>query len=510
MLYRVDDVGSVGLNTDLIASELGDGVYTKAVNVSFRNNFVESAAGHTAVFGNLLTVAYGLQPISRANIRYWLYCGLQGIGVTDGVTHNNITRLAGLHTGTAFNKWTTCAFGGIAVINNGVDIPQFWAGNPATLCQSLPSWDANWRAKSIRSFNSFLIAMNMTESGTNFPHTIRWSDAALPGSLPSSWVATTTNKAGSSPRAETEGELVDGEQLGNSFIIYKTDSYYSMQFVGGNDVFRIQKIADSAGALSVNCVASFPGGHCVLGNGDVYVHSGGQPTSIIDGARRAALNSQVDDTYKQLSFLAVEPRRQEIWVCYPEIGATACTKAMVWNWASRTWGDRDLPGNFCANVGRVNADAINTWDNATFTWNQGLSAWAQSDYGKDEQRLVIGGLGPKVYLVDASATFDGAPFSSIVERVDMTLGDPAKVKTATYLVPNIEAVKGGIFSVKVGSKMRINDDISFKPTKNFVAGIDNQINSFATGRFLAMQIASFGFKWRLKSLQWNIADRGRY
>ena len=121
------------------------------------------------------------------------------------------------------------------------DTPQMWyPASSGQVLQALQGWGTvlsntnitatNTTAAVIRSYNHYLIALNITgplTSGSsvvyNNPNMVWWSNLALPGALPVSWDYGNANyDSGQQILGDSDGYLVDGLQLGNNFIIYKT------------------------------------------------------------------------------------------------------------------------------------------------------------------------------------------------------------------------------------------------------------------------------------------------
>jgi hypothetical protein len=68
---------------------------------------------------------------------------------------------------------------------------------------NIPAWNANWRAAALRSYKSFLIALNVTKAGVNFPSLVKWSDVAPNNVAPTTWDETDTTKlAGENPLSQ--------------------------------------------------------------------------------------------------------------------------------------------------------------------------------------------------------------------------------------------------------------------------------------------------------------------
>lgn len=511
MKYPLDNLGEFGVVSDLDGSESPPNSFTSALNIRFKDGYAERMQGHTAFFGTPSVTPYFLQPLTVNTSRFWVYAGLANIWVHDGATNTNITRSAGgNYTGTALNKWTGGSFNGVVVLSNGVDIPQFWGGVPATPCAALTNWDANWRCASIRPFKNFLVACRLTETGTVRPQRIRWSAIAQAGTLPA-WAAAPDNEAGSYDLTESAGEAVDSLQLGDIHIVYKEDSYYSLTFVGGNDIFRIQQLENQFGILAQNCAARFPGGHIVLGNGEVYTHQGGAAAPILTGRMRDWLFNRIDSTNFRLSFVTTNPRKNEAWICFPDVGRSSCTKALVWNWQSNTFGVRDIPNAFHGNTGLINFVVGDSWEVNTDPWDAYTRAWDANPYSQAESRLLLASGDTRIHIAEATSTFNGTAFLSVLEKTGLDFGDPTTVKTVTAFQPHIDAPDGQVFKIQLGAQMTSDGPITWSSDIAFTKGVDVKAYGFATGRFIGYRLKKESqAPFRFKRAVFEFESRGDY
>jgi len=133
----------------------------------------------------------------------------------------------------------------------------------------------NVYTKSMRAFRSFLVALNINRGGVSYPRVVKWSTEAGIQDVPSSWNETTsTVDAGEFELADTKGDIQDGLQLRDTFMIYKEDATYSMSFVGTPFIFSFRQLSPTIGAIAKNCVAEFDGGHAIFGKGNFYINDG--------------------------------------------------------------------------------------------------------------------------------------------------------------------------------------------------------------------------------------------
>ena len=139
-------------------------------------------------------------------------------------------------------------------MTNGVDDPQYWSltnGIPLsnTKMVDLNDWPASTECKSIRAFRSFLIALNISKSGVNYPRLVKWSTEAATQTTPTSWDETASAvDAGEYELADTKGDILDGLQLQDKFMIYKEDATYSMAYIGTPFIFSFRQLSPTIGA----------------------------------------------------------------------------------------------------------------------------------------------------------------------------------------------------------------------------------------------------------------------
>ena len=163
-----------GLNADLTPEELGVGVWSDVSNVRFSNGYAERFRGMTQVFATPAVTPYWIAPYTYVTTKFLVHAGLAAVYVDDGTTRTDVTGTA--PTGGIDDRWTGGTLNGIFVCNNGVDLPKYWVGTIATNLVEMSGvgWDTGWRCEALRPFKNFLVALNITKSGTKYPHMVKW------------------------------------------------------------------------------------------------------------------------------------------------------------------------------------------------------------------------------------------------------------------------------------------------------------------------------------------------
>ena len=501
--------GQYGLIADQPAQELPPNAWTTAQNMRFRDGCAETFLGHAQVFTTPSVTPYFLLPFATSTTRYWLHAGLNSVFSDDGTTRTNITGTA--LTATAANRFTGGVLNGVAIINSQADAPKYWGGT-STLA-TLPGWDSTWRAKSVRPFKNFLFALHVTKGATVYPHLVAWSDAAEPGTVPTSWDGGDPTKlAGENDLAETSDWMVDALPLGDALIIYKQRSMYAARFVGGNLVFEFRRLPGTYGMLTQGCAVETPNGHVVLSAGDVVLHNGGEPRSIISGRLRSWLfDTQIDPTNVGRCFVSANPARSEVWICYPEVGQSSCTAALVWNWDTDTWAPRSLPNVTHAATGLLGYSTSDAWSADSASWDTDSTAWNQDDLASPQARMLMASAAPSIYLADSGLAFPGASGTYLLERSGLAFDDPERIKLLRGIVPRVDAPKGTQIQVTFGASMTSEEPPEWEDPVTYTVGSSYRADSFVSGRFLAVRFsAPAGVRWRIKSWTADVVPGGLY
>lgn len=510
-IIKIADCGK-GVNTDAMPEELNDGMWSNCQNMRFRTGFAQRFRGLTAVHTTPSITPYYIAPYQTATKRYWCHAGNQKVFVHDGTTQTEITP-AGLFTGAQDDRWSGGTLSGILVLNNGIDQPQFWAGNVANDLANLTGWNSNWRCASMRPFKNYLIAFDITKSGTRYPHMVKWSHVAIPGAVPTSWDETDVTKdAGEQDLAETPDLLVDALPMGDVMIVYKERSMYSMSFIGAPYIWRFQKLPGDSGMLTRGCAVNTPLGHVVLTSGDVVIHQAQGVNSICDGLIRQFIFNNIDSTNYKRAFVTANPQKNEVMVCFPMNGSTYCDKAAVWNWVDKTWGLRDLPNVTYGAFGQVDfASTPGTWDADTETWDSDATEWNSNEYAPNEARLMLSTAVPYIVAFDTGSTDLGVPYRSMLERQQMTFGDAFKTKLVRAVYPRINAADGTEIRIEVGGSMNPDDSPIWSTATTFIVGSTHKADVFVTGRFISLRLTSTSSaEWRVRSIDLDIVISGDY
>lgn len=515
----IKDLGAIGWVPDQADNELPDNAFTNVANVRFYRGFAEKATGYAQAFANTAIVPYFVQAFGNNVASYIAHAGPTGVYVDDGGIRTHVSSGyfffgAPLKAG---NVWTGGSINGNVILNHEDSYPVYWNGSAFG---TMNGWGfiggvfaESWRAKAIRPFRNFCIALGMWKDTTFYPHMVKWSDRASPGAIPPSWDHTDPARAAGEFDLQGDDRIVDGFQLGDMFVIYKERSMYAMTEIGGRDVFRIYRLPGEIGALARNCVAVIPAGHVVLAQGDVVLHQGQGPKSILDGRARKWLFDNLDTSNAQQSFVCQNPQKNEVWVCFPALGSQFCNKALVWNWDTGAISQQDIPNLTHATVGvSTFVASTDTFDAAVGDFDSDTEIFASNaDPATNQARLYATSANSKIYALDTLQSAEGANISATLERTGIHLDNPMQRKYLRGAWPKIDGTPGSTVSIQLGASDVPDVAPTYGAAQTFTIGTSIKVNANVSGRYLAYRITSNNqATWRLRSIDLDIVGLGSY
>lgn len=494
---KVHNPGGVGIIKDKDPWLLPPEAWSNGLNVRCRKGNVQRSGGHAQVFGTpSVAPAFVLQVQGNAG-PFWIYTDLVSAHVYDGATHTNITRAAGAYASPTEKDWNGCIIGGIPILNNGFDVPQYWpALAAATDLADLTAWPAALRAEVVRAFGPFLVALNLTNTGVKQAHRLRWSHRADPGSVPTSWDITLPQyDAGERELTDIEGGVIqDGLMLHDRFIIYKQRSTHVMRFVGGQEIMALDLLFAGAGLLAPRCVTAFDEGrrHFCVSETDIFVHSGTvELENVAEAKDRDTVFAEIDGTNFVNAFCFTNAPVNEVWFAYPTSGNVRPNRALIFNYRYGTWSFRDFAG-MSSSAGSISTGLVDTWDGGVGTWDsENVLEWSR------ESKLQVVVADPavtKFWQLESGYAFGDTTPQSYVERTGLAIigrdrqGQPKLDFDRRKLVKRIwPHVKGGPIRVRVGSQEFQDGTVTWGEVKDFDPATQKYLDYMSNGRLIAVR-----------------------
>jgi hypothetical protein len=527
-LVAMENVGELGIWKDIPPSLLPQNAWSDGNNVRAWHGSIEKTPGYAEVMATCPVAPYYITYLEAGTSKYFIVGGLAKIYVHNGTSWTNITRqTAGSdvdYSATAAEGWSSTVLGGVLIMANPADDPQFWAltsGLPVTSTKmaDLTNWPASTECKVVKAFKSFLVAINVTKSSVNYPVVVKWSTEAATQTVPASWdESSSTNDAGEYPLNDSSGEIIrDGLQLGDTFQIYLSGSVYQMSYVGTPFIFSFRKVAP-IGIMAKNCVSEFPGGHFILGVDDLYINDGQRVTPILPTELKDWMFNVIDGEYADRSFVVTDYGRNEILACFVSADSAnnQIDKAVVFNYTTKTFTIRDLPELSHITPGVVDDPlSFSTWAAASVAWDSATGRWAMS-FDKFEDVLVFASpVTTKIFRDNSGNKEDTADMTAFIERTGMTMTaegspDQTTVKRIKAIWPKMEVLNADTVNLYVGTQMSTEEAVSWKGPFSFNPDTMSKVSCRATGKLYGVKIESTGdTHWKLSGLAFELENAGR-
>ncbi len=490
-------INPAGFNHDIAAAELPADVWNFGANVLFNNGFPTAAPGWREGTTEPLGLPLYLLSVFTGPAYFWMYCGNTPdetagfIAVTDGETHFDITPAGGIPA-TESDDWTGGILNGVPVLNYGKGDPVFWSVDTAQVCEPLPGWPAGTTCKALRPFKYHLIAMNIDDTEGQFPDLVLWSSAADPGNIPSEWVPTPENEAGSFTVSTTSGGIVDGGEMRDQFMVYKSGSSTVMQYIAGQFVFSNRKAFVTSGILARNCWAEMYGQHYVVTDGDVIRHNGQEVISLIDGTNREYLFQQLDPDYFRSTHVVLSHSNKQLWINWPKSGHEFCDTALVLDLISSKWGliDYDEEVAFMARGILNNPSSSNAFDDRTDEFDQAPDQYNSSRYNPTSDVLVWCEYAQAAFLVIEGWTRRLQPVPVLLQLLSKDFGEAQTMKTITgvTVAGNKNVQNEQSLRVRIGTQLNLADSIQWtaaQPLEQY-----QRANFMASGRYISLEFTA--------------------
>lgn len=502
------DLASIGVVKDKPPHTLNKNVWSNVSNGSFADfkasNKQGSSFSVTQPSENPLKMTF----INVTGTPFFVYGTATKLWCLSGTVHTDITRLAGAspYALSAERTWGFAEFGGLLIANNGNDTPQYWPQtSTGTDMANMTAWPASTKAKVIRAFKNFLVGYHITKGANDFPHMVKWSHPADPGTLPVSWDHTDATKdAGEYPLIETGDIIIDALSLRDLNLIYKERTTWSMQFIGGTNIFAFRKVFGNLGIIGQDCAVDLGDRHFVFTLDDLIIHDGLRVNSVADGKVLRHIYNELDTTNYKNSFCLHRKLTKEVMVFYPKTGSVYPNSCAVYNYVSGAW-------TFFSYNNQVSGGAegytgtLDTWSTDTGTWSTDTSVWDSGGFSALDKRLVLtcpvdsGLLTINVGTTDgrkSGATVTDNAFTTLFQRDAIVfaeerapnLDNPQYVKQVTAVYPNIVMLTGATMQVSVGAAENPEGPYTYQ-TVNFTPSSSKKVDVNVSGRFFSVKFS---------------------
>ena len=258
--------------------------------------------------------------------------------------------------------------------------------------------------------------------------------------------------------------------------------------------------------MNRNCIADIDGYHVVLTNNDVIIHDGTTSSSILDKLTRRWLFQNIDVDNADKCFVFMNPFFNEVYICFPKIGSSSCDSAIVYNYKDKTVSTRELPNATHASYGPVDNGLVASWQQDSAPWDSDLSLWNGPDFVPNASRCILGSADTKLYMLDASSSFDGVIPSAYLERRGLSLDFPEQIKLVRGIRPRITGSVGNTVLIQIGGQSDPFTEPVWSDVMTHTIGSTIVNDCLVSGRYIAVKLATgTAFQWRLDSYDLDVS-----
>ena len=450
---------------------------------------------------------------SSSHGKWWMITSSGITNITPGVGANPSVYLPGY---TEDINITTSWVGSVFFINDGISNPMYFlpTNNEITVTP-----DAQWnydigvtstRAGFVRNFCSpnvgnILIAGNLTKvSGgitTNYPTTVRWSQAFANTGIPGTWEPTLNNVA-NEQEIPVRGPIVDGFFLGANFYVcsyWDTVVFSPIAYQNTTaPIFGVRLFNQGRGLINNNCWSNTDSAVYGVDSRDIWVFDGADFHPLGNQKVRDYFFRNLSPTYSERIFMVNNTQKNQIEIYYPDLTSTGwCNKMLSYRYDLQIW-----------NAPKDILTACNACEAPVFT----------SGVFKHASRTVVyarGGVsGHKLIQTNRGNSFiNGAPIPTLFERNNIVLqteDGPVPYSSKVYVHRVLPEVAGnGTIDITVGGANSTAQAASYGATSSVAVSTDNP---WVTTQQQAMRTVSVKvqsndalYTWNLTALNWQTA-----
>ena len=433
----------------------------------------------------------------------------------NGSAYLDVSPVAALAAG---GDWQSVQVGNSIILNNFLDAPLvLHAGD--TQFAPFANWPTDLRARVIKPYQGFLVAIGIQDGGADRPYVVKWSDAFDPsGNIDPSWDETDpTTLSGENPLRDSIGGLVDIEILQNAMVIYTNQGAYLMQYVGGQFVFSFRPLFRDGGLLRQGAVVEYRGKHIVVGQSDVYMHDGNSRKSISD--TRITQYFFSDQTDARSVFLYKHEARDEVWLCYTNRSQVEgqdldANRALVYNVLYDAWTPIDLPGIRGINPAPLFPANVVTWETIQGSWEDQSQVWnAITPEFNERVPFAYSPTDNALYRMEIIYTHNSAEMTAFLsqDKIDLdelTSNGASSIKMIKRIYPQMDGT-GDAVTIQAGASFAPQQGISWGERKAFDIESAYKVDVRQSGRYLALKVRSQGAgAWLLTGWDIDVIERG--
>lgn len=451
---------------------------------------------------------------NASNQGKWYMVTSSGVtNITPGVGGNPSVYLSGYVEGLNITSgWV----GNVFFINDTLNNPMYFlpTSNEITITS-----DASWNYEStlgvtkttagfLRNFCSpnvgnILIAGNLTKTSggieTNYPTTVRWSQAFASQGYPSTWEPTLTTVA-NEQEVPVRGPLIDGFFLGANFYVcsyWDTVVFTPIAYQNSSaPIFGVRLLNQGRGLLNNDCWTNTDSNVYGLDARDIWMFDGTNFTSLANQKVKDYFFSNLNPAYYDRVFMVNNTQKYQIEIYYPDLTSTGwCNKMLSYRYDLQVWNAPKTIQNAC--MGTEGPKFVS----GAFNLASRTVVYARGDIASSE--LIQTNVG--------NSFINNTAIPASFERTNMTLQTdkgPVPYSAKVYVHRILPEISGsGTINITVGAANSTAQTPIYGQTG--VTSIDTNTPWITTqqqsGRTIAVKVESNDATnaWNLTALNWQ-------
>jgi hypothetical protein len=352
---------------------------------------------------------------------------------------------------------------------------------------------------------NILIAGNLTKTDssfveTNYPTTIRWSQAFASTGVPATWEPTLSNIA-NEQEVPVRGPLVDGFFLGGNFYVC---SYWDTVVLSPiayqnstTPVFGVRLFNQGRGLFNNNCWTNTDSSVYGIDSRDIWVFDGANFNSLGNQRVKEWFFGNLSPTYAHQMFMVNNTQKNQIEIYFPDLDSSGwCNKMLSYRYDLQLWNaPKDISYAVMGTEGP-------RYDSATSSFNL---ASRNVVYVRNipASKIVETGIG--------TANYNGDPIDAEFERTNITLqtqDGPVPYGSKVYAHRVLPEISGtGSINVTVGyanstAQTPVYGETTTTEIDTETPWVTTQQN---TGRTLAVKFGTNDATdtWNVTALNWQ-------
>ncbi len=548
---RIENLGMVGLNTDISPTLLPSNALTSLQNVIGNSGALRSIPGEEKLFDLQIapiwnTVFRDINQIEWAIVSDGLQVhaySITGQGTGGGPAGvADISPTGGLAAGQKHISFTN--HNGILVINSSIDGPHYWPGVANALAK-LPGpgdggaapaggwdWTNGWRCQEMRSVRNSLVALGMWEGtpvAARYQHKVRWSTVAAEGELPVIWDPTITSEfAGDDLIGETPGAIVGGALVRDALFIIKEDAVYAMHWTGGFINFQIERLQGGRGTDQNRGFVEVLGSLGIFTGVDLILFDGQSSQSLIEDRVRSKIRGLLSmaGLDKETSTLFFDASKHNLYLLLSSASSRILTDAMVYDVREDHWGHKALGSCYgiAPSSTQINrGDVIDNWYPTTVIDDLPQEPIDTTLYESIGQELILFQANSNndawwvSAITNATTNDDGTVKTCEAQRIDIPLNGVRGLAMVTEVRPEVSGQLNDALlaeqpiQFRFGSRDNLSSPIVWGAWHDVYLQQTLQLTPRVTGRFISWHARSAAIgSWSLAALNIHWESAGEY